>query len=1064
MDALSKVKIPETKSFGVSASPAPFGFAAAANRADSDVRSKVNAFTKNATIKAAESIDVSANSNTFTRTDAAGGAAGAAAIGAMISEITIGADGDDVVAEIGEGTVITARSLSLHADANDDAVADSTAAGGGIVAALGSQSTIESKLSTKAKIGEGANINVGSFVSITSKHNQDVNGFADSYAIAAASGSGAGLDNTVTGSANVDIGENASINAGSIRIAAVNKLTKSAEEETFVQKDQIVETGVGTLRRLYQYKGEDASLKLSQQSFVEPRWVDVTDTNPTPDHNALIKARANLKSGSGSLVGLTALSSDNDIGTTSKPFEAKVDIGNGATLVATGESGVTIDAETDINAADLVELESVSGFSISVGLSRVHTNANATINVDGATITGQSGDVTFGTRGASDVVADANLLVATALTGGAGAEATSNSQINNTINVNNSKIEGANVNLYAGRNTNGLRTLADVFSAANISAFSLLPSINAPNPQATLNENNTVQINGNSSIFGHEDISLVAIEGLGGDMRGGEDGSVVSLSLIPYGAPVSNSPTIESDNDVTIGSSAVLKAGVNASSVVLIRPVTDRASSGGLPNLPVDRIGTKLTATDKADLANDGFALPATVDYSYGELDLSKTSYTVTTGTVVEAVAGAFGKGTAGQKYEYVPTASASIQLDKEDYTNTARWKPVATADADTLVQSDSGLALQSRLNNKFYVIRPSDMPSPTLSLEDFGQLLIQQRDTIISWIASHSTDAEAVARYQIQLEQLEETMRELGLLSDETLFDETVAESFDSIFVNLPKINASPGSIFIEADEEHKAAVQGQKDTQLFASNEAKIQVVNNTPFALRVDELKITDNKRVVSINGRTVTQKPGNIYFNNTPVGSEAGDATSAPEISVVQRALEKDRYDATLDLDALSKLPQDLFVTGSVINENGAVTLRNFNGSINVSGELRGAPVSILAKDDFNLNTDGWFHTGFDPRQYAIDAFQNGVKPAVDIVGLTFYGPQFPDRADALRHSQRLMRMETIQPAITQRLPRRCKHCEIPFLLPRDPRHSLVRRRQPSPVRFLRWAISPSRQDS
>ena len=63
-----------------------------------------------------------------------------------------------------------------------------------------------------------------------------------------------------------------------------------------------------------------------------------------------------------------------------------------------------------------------------------------------------------------------------------------------------------------------------------------------------------------------------------------------------------------------------------------------------------------------------------------------------------------------------------------------------------------------------------------------------------------------------------------------------------------------------------------------------------------------------------------------------------------------------------------MPQDLYINGDVINENGDITISNREGSINVSGLIRVEQVDIVSARNFSLNTEGWFHTNQDPRQY------------------------------------------------------------------------------------------------
>jgi hypothetical protein len=87
----------------------------------------------------------------------------------------------------------------------------------------------------------------------------------------------------------------------------------------------------------------------------------------------------------------------------------------------------------------------------------------------------------------------------------------------------------------------------------------------------------------------------------------------------------------------------------------------------------------------------------------------------------------------------------------------------------------------------------------------------------IISWIASHGGNAEAVARYQVQLEVIDDTLRDLGLL-DATGNPNVsaVKKELDVLFVNLPNITAASGSIFINAPGASPATYTPMVGTQL--------------------------------------------------------------------------------------------------------------------------------------------------------------------------------------------------------------------------------------------------------
>jgi hypothetical protein len=354
------------------------------NDANAIISTMVKAYVIDATLISSDTIDIKATSNNTARASSYGGAYGTIAVGAMIADVSLGRGGtvDEVEAIVGTGTKVEAGTLRITAQSTDDLLSDSVAGGGGTIAAAGAESEVTSDNATMARIGAGAEITVNS-LAVTSDHQQDIDASADSYAVAAAAGSGAGVDNTIISKANVDIGAGASVLANNIIINAKNQLSKD--------------------------KYADSS---------------------------------NLRSGSASLGNITVLKSETDIGTETSPFEAVVNIGIGAELIVEGNNrnpGIfRIEAVNDVSAIDSVRIESVSGFGVSAGISRIESNTLASVNLDGATLENKAGDIYLTTKTNSNINPSANLLVATALTGGAGAEATGITNVYNTINVNDS--------------------------------------------------------------------------------------------------------------------------------------------------------------------------------------------------------------------------------------------------------------------------------------------------------------------------------------------------------------------------------------------------------------------------------------------------------------------------------------------------------------------------------------------------------------------------------------------------------------------------------------------------
>ncbi|MEL7334319.1 MAG: hypothetical protein AAFN12_18880, partial [Cyanobacteria bacterium J06560_2] len=320
-----------------------------------------------------------------------------------------------------------------------------------------------------------------------------------------------------------------------------------------------------------------------------------------------------------------------------------------------------------------------------------------------------------------------------------------------------------------------------------------------------------------------------------------------------------------------------------------------------------------------------------------------------------------------------------NVVLDAENFSLAERWTPltstaVAANEAtgtplrpsiaeviasNDFVASNVAQALKATLQGQIYIIKPVELETPTLSVENLGQLLLEQRDNIIKLLANHSSDPEAIARYQVQLGQIEESLTKLGLSSPDGF------GSADTLIVNLPDIYAAPGSIFIQANGgTSEAELETKRGKQLITSDRANIEIFNSLPFGMVVNDTVVRDNKSVVPVNGEMVTLQPGNLFLNNEAVGIE-NTAENVSEITITQKELFPN---TRFNFDSIPDVPIDVFVEGDVVNESGNVTIQNFDGSINVAGEVRGEEVEIFAKGDFSLNTEGWFHTNRDPRQY------------------------------------------------------------------------------------------------
>jgi hypothetical protein len=660
------------------------------------------------------------------------------------------------------------------------------------VAAAGAASTVTSNLDTRAAIGPAAVIQVDALV-IQSTHEQDFDASADSFALALAAGSGAEVQNSITNQALVDIGTGARVTANAILIHAKNQVTKNRLQDS-----------------------------------------------------------SNLRSGSASGGNVTLLHSKTQLGS-----KAVVTVGDGAQLVVQGDHsnpGVfRIEAHNDIVAVDSVRIESVSGFGISTGISQIETDTLAQINVDTATLESKAGPIYLTAKTDSNVTSSTNLLVATALGGAAGAEATAAANATNEIRLSNASIKAADVHLYAGRDSLGMPNLINTFANTELTAASIGPNIVVPIPTADIRENNLVTIDGQSSVRALSNIHLLALEGMGGDQRRQTSGVALSLSLIPYGFPIPGHGAIASTNSVNIGPDASMEAGINRHAVMTLKPtilnenmdpdrlngdladrlltddekraegisfvdispgdyvqVVEGAHQGGLSgqwyryqDLPDQLV---LSNEDYSDTASwEHVTEPPSssdttyasdfvtnVDYEYCALNVGEIAFPVTIGTVVEIAADGEGNPVAGGGqvgglyqfiaeidaptpivlhrenyedasrweqlvlafdlkldppsapvsletgqivrivddqghdvlYEYLGEGRSDVDLDNEDFTDSELWKELASV----IDRSDLAVSFQEALNNKFYVVKPTRLDLPTMTVQNVGGLLLAQR------------------------------------------------------------------------------------------------------------------------------------------------------------------------------------------------------------------------------------------------------------------------------------------------------------------------------------------------
>jgi filamentous hemagglutinin family protein len=145
-----------------------------------------------ATIEAADHVQIGATSTSDVTAEGKGVVAGAVAVGVVIADVTDAGTTEayvDAGARIGVGSV-QVGSLDVTARSDQTLAADTGAAAGGIVAGQGSVATVEATPTVRAFVGDGAQIRVDGAVAFTAEGELDVDSTAKGITVA---GAGAGV-------------------------------------------------------------------------------------------------------------------------------------------------------------------------------------------------------------------------------------------------------------------------------------------------------------------------------------------------------------------------------------------------------------------------------------------------------------------------------------------------------------------------------------------------------------------------------------------------------------------------------------------------------------------------------------------------------------------------------------------------------------------------------------------------------------------------------------------------------------------------------------------------------
>ena len=849
---------------------------ATANFTDADLRPEVVTRIGNATsIQANNVVELAPRLTLNGKADTTGVAVAAVSVGASVSNVRAGA-GDDVeeaLARIGSDSSVQARTLRMEPRISTTLLADSLASASGASGVSASLAETHTDLASVSEIGANTTVEVQN-LAVNSLHLQEIDAIADGVAAGLVGAGATHASNLNLSRAVVNFAPGVQVDARDVDVYTSNNLVKGSN---------------------------------------------------TADYNTVEAI------GVGAFMNNEISGSDSEVGTSDQAFESSVTFGNGARFtVADGSSDnlrFSVRASTEWQLTDAVVTTGISGAAGGAfANSSIEVLANSRIEANGATLENENGDLLLSTSSEGINSASSDVTMAAGITGAAVSNATAFTQADQQIDLNNSTLRGNNVNLRAGRNGSQLpnrhvsKTVGELFAASFLMSFSL------PVSNATTIENNTIDIRGTTEVLAFKDVNLVTDETINGDDRTNAGGGVLSLSLIPHDAPPVGDSLFAANSIVNIDPSAHIEGGIQSRSLLAIGSI-DHPNPAFADLALTKNYGDLLDSNDKAALG-----LPIDLDYEYVEPRLDQILLPVQNGFIFEVVEGFGANGQIGDHYQFNVNLAGSFPLDPTQFDFSAPvWTHLGRLTEQELQEqlelgnptyrSDATVQLVDAISGEFFVVKPVEMDNVGLIQANYGLDLFRQRQQIIDWIINHADNAEAVTRYQVQLNEIENELRDLGLV-DESGAVAKFRQDLDLLILQIPKMRAAPGAVFIESSTQNAAAFQPLVDSRaIIARPGANIDIANQTPLAMNIVDVHVSDNRRLVtSADGTYIVLEGGNVYFNNAPLTNV--DDNADRQISIVQ---DSEASLAVHDLDGYqppsTDLQQDLFINGRVVNEAG-----------------------------------------------------------------------------------------------------------------------------------------------
>ena len=281
----------------------------------------------------------------------------------------------------------------------------------------------------------------------------------------------------------------------------------------------------------------------------------------------------------------------------------------------------------------------------------------------------------------------------------------------------------------------------------------------------------------------------------------------------------------------------------------------------------------------------------------------------------------------------------------------------------------------------------------PTLVTEDLAVSIANQITELQQAMVDHAGDTDAIAAYEVQLEQLTQQGLDLGVLSEDdpgltnSNYSVSPITEYMVTYIALPDIEAGSGDINV-----YSSFFSGTGS--LIASGDTLIDVVNASPYYLRVNDMAIPSLQggsitfNVIEVDSNEDINAAYNIYNLGTADIDETAAFTSiitsgSDEVPLISISNTFDP-DFAVQAEFEDAAAPDIYVLGSLSNLSGTIRISNDEGSIIVKYDGSsddGAVISAKTIDidsgrDFVLSSDSYYHAGGDP---------SGAQDSVQVAG-------------------------------------------------------------------------------